>query len=50
DIGVERKLLEKIVVRSLRAIHYNRVVHKNISLPNILFNSEVNRVMIIDFE
>ncbi|KAI6350905.1 hypothetical protein MCOR25_010305, partial [Pyricularia grisea] len=37
-------------MQSLHAIHQLGVAHKDIRGPNMLFNAEVNGVMIIDFE
>lgn len=42
--------LEGGAVRSLRAIHQLGVLHKDIRRPNMLFNAEINGVLIIDFE
>ncbi|KAK1837983.1 hypothetical protein CCHR01_19394 [Colletotrichum chrysophilum] len=42
--------LEEMAVRSWRAIHYQGVVHKDMRVENMLFNEEVEGVMIIDFE
>jgi hypothetical protein len=38
------------LVRSVRAIHSMAVVHGDIREPNVLWNSETGRVMVIDFE
>jgi serine/threonine protein kinase len=37
-------------MRSLRAMHQQGVVHKDVRTANMLFNAEVNGVMMIDFE
>ncbi|RTE73952.1 hypothetical protein BHE90_011614 [Fusarium euwallaceae] len=42
--------LEDEATRSLRAMHQEGVVHKDVRLPNMLFNSEIKGVMVIDFE
>ncbi|KAH9225551.1 hypothetical protein K456DRAFT_1766872 [Colletotrichum gloeosporioides 23] len=42
--------LEEMAMRSLRAIHYQGVVHRDMREENMLFNEEVGGVMIIDFE
>ncbi|KAK1973590.1 hypothetical protein LZ30DRAFT_641632 [Colletotrichum cereale] len=42
--------LEEMAMRSLRAIHYQGVVHKDVRKENMLFNEEVNGIMMIDFE
>ncbi|KAK2051460.1 hypothetical protein LY76DRAFT_599321 [Colletotrichum caudatum] len=42
--------LEETAMRSLRAIHYQGVVHKDVREENMLFNEEVNGIMMIDFE
>ncbi|PGG98191.1 hypothetical protein AJ80_09569 [Polytolypa hystricis UAMH7299] len=44
------KLLENRAVQSLRAIHQEGVVHKDVRVANMLFNPETNGVMMIDFE
>jgi hypothetical protein len=44
------ELLESMAVRSLRAVHQEGVVHKDVRAPNMLFCPETNGVMIIDFE
>ncbi|KAH7140423.1 hypothetical protein B0J13DRAFT_504647 [Dactylonectria estremocensis] len=46
----EGRLLEDKAVRSLRAMHQEGVVHKDVRVANMLFNSETNGIMIIDFE
>ncbi|RSL78243.1 hypothetical protein CEP52_017648 [Fusarium oligoseptatum] len=47
--GVEEQLQGK-AMRSLRAMHQQGVVHKDVRAANMLFNPETNGVMIIDFE
>jgi hypothetical protein len=47
--GVGEQLEEK-AMRSLRAMHQQGVVHKDVRTANMLFNAEVNGVMMIDFE
>jgi hypothetical protein len=47
--GVEEQLEGK-AMRSLRAMHQQGVVHKDVRTANMLFNTEVNGVMMIDFE
>ncbi|EEU47541.1 uncharacterized protein NECHADRAFT_36088 [Fusarium vanettenii 77-13-4] len=44
------KSLEDEAIRSLRAMHQEGVIHKDVRLANLLFNSETNGVMVIDFE
>lgn len=46
----EGRLVEGKAVRSLRAIHQQGVVHKDVREANMLFSPEANGVMIIDFE
>ncbi|KAH7118109.1 hypothetical protein B0J13DRAFT_590195 [Dactylonectria estremocensis] len=48
--GEGRRLLEDKAVRSLRTMHQEGVVHKDVRVANMLFNPETNGVMIIDFE
>ncbi|EXL63843.1 hypothetical protein FOPG_19885 [Fusarium oxysporum f. sp. conglutinans race 2 54008] len=49
-IGDMDRSLEDEAVRSLRAMHREGVVHKDVRLANMLFNPETNGVMVIDFE
>ncbi|RYC78622.1 hypothetical protein BFJ63_vAg18502 [Fusarium oxysporum f. sp. narcissi] len=42
--------LEDEAIRSLRAMHREGVVHKDVRLANISFNPETSGVMVIDFE
>ncbi|KAJ9413848.1 hypothetical protein QL093DRAFT_2503287 [Fusarium oxysporum] len=49
-IGDTDRPLEDEAIRSLRAMHREGVVHKDVRLANMLFNPETNRVMVIDFE
>ncbi|KAF5966010.1 hypothetical protein FCOIX_12685 [Fusarium coicis] len=47
DVG---KNFETIAITSLQAIHQEGVIHRDVRCANMLFNREVNRVMMIDFE
>ncbi|OAQ57866.2 protein kinase-like domain [Pochonia chlamydosporia 170] len=47
--GMGKRLADG-ALRSLRSIHREGVVHKDVRGANMLFNPETNRVMIIDFE
>ncbi|KAG8664070.1 uncharacterized protein FPOAC1_014137 [Fusarium poae] len=47
DMG---RSLEGEAIRSLRAMHRERVVHKDVRLANMLFNPETGGIMVIDFE
>ncbi|KNB19274.1 hypothetical protein FOXG_16420 [Fusarium oxysporum f. sp. lycopersici 4287] len=49
-IGDMDRPLEDKAIRSLRAMHREGVVHKDVRLANMLFNPETNRVTVIDFE
>ncbi|QKD56879.2 uncharacterized protein FOBCDRAFT_295617 [Fusarium oxysporum Fo47] len=49
-IGDMDRSLEDEAIRSLRAMHREGVVHKDVRLANILFNPETSGVMVIDFE
>ncbi|KAH8651968.1 hypothetical protein BGZ61DRAFT_500871 [Ilyonectria robusta] len=49
-IGDINRLLEDKAIRSLRAMHREGVIHKDVRLANMLFNPETNGVMVIDFE
>ncbi|KAJ4176114.1 hypothetical protein NW767_015555 [Fusarium falciforme] len=42
--------LEVAAVRSLRAMHQQGVIHGDVRRANMLFNAEINGVMMIDFE
>ncbi|KAI3579760.1 hypothetical protein IWW34DRAFT_421099 [Fusarium oxysporum f. sp. albedinis] len=48
--GDAPKNLQNMAIASLRAMHQEGVVHRDGRLENMLFNREVNRVMMIDFE
>ncbi|KAK7212726.1 hypothetical protein V2G26_019904 [Clonostachys chloroleuca] len=50
NVGETTKSLQNMAIRSLRAIHQEGVIHKDIRLANMLFNRESNSVMMIDFE
>ncbi|KAM3563039.1 hypothetical protein ARSEF4850_002506 [Beauveria asiatica] len=41
---------EGAALRSLRALHSEGVIHRDVRLANMLFNSETGTVMMIDFE
>ncbi|WQF90548.1 Putative tyrosine-protein kinase, active [Colletotrichum destructivum] len=49
-VGGGDEQLEGKAMRSLRAIHQQGVVHKDVRTANMLFNAEINGVMMIDFE
>ncbi|KAH6889924.1 hypothetical protein B0T10DRAFT_487099 [Thelonectria olida] len=49
-VGGAEELLEGKAVRSLRAMHQQGVIHKDVRWANMLFNAEINGVMMIDFE
>ena len=44
------KELETKAIQSLRMIHQQGVIHRDIWMANMLFNRENNGVMVIDFE
>jgi hypothetical protein len=48
--GDINRSLEDEAIRSLRAMHREGVIHKDVRLANMLFNPETNRVMVIDYE
>ncbi|KAK7397986.1 hypothetical protein QQX98_012645 [Neonectria punicea] len=48
--GKERLLLRDSAMRSVRALHRHLVLHNDARAPNMLFNAEVDGVMVIDFE
>ncbi|EMT70370.1 hypothetical protein FOC4_g10000137 [Fusarium odoratissimum] len=49
-ISDSNRSLEDKAIRSLRAMHREGVVHKDVRLANMLFNPEIKGVMVIDFE
>ncbi|KAI1475638.1 hypothetical protein F4774DRAFT_275140 [Daldinia eschscholtzii] len=44
------KDLKSMAIMSLRAIHEHGVIHEDVRLANLLFNQEVKKVVVIDFE
>ncbi|CZR37681.1 uncharacterized protein FPRO_07128 [Fusarium proliferatum ET1] len=48
--GDAPKNLQNMLITSLRAMYQEGVIHRDVRLENMLFNREVNRVMMIDFE
>ncbi|CAG9946282.1 unnamed protein product [Clonostachys rosea f. rosea IK726] len=50
NVGETAKSLQNMAIRSLRAIHQEGVIHKDVRLANMLLNREINGVMMIDFE
>ncbi|KAI1474487.1 hypothetical protein F4774DRAFT_422364 [Daldinia eschscholtzii] len=44
------KDLKSMAIMSLRAIHDHGVIHEDVRSPNLLFNQEVKKVVVIDFE
>ncbi|XP_044716019.1 kinase [Hirsutella rhossiliensis] len=48
--GSTRRILEAKALASLRAIHQEGVVHKDVRSANMLINKETDGVMMIDFE
>ncbi|KAH6988643.1 hypothetical protein EDB80DRAFT_756024 [Ilyonectria destructans] len=49
-VGDKNRLLKDKAIQSLRAMHQEGVIHKDVRLANMLFNPETNGVMVIDFE
>ncbi|KAH8742673.1 hypothetical protein F5883DRAFT_723029 [Diaporthe sp. PMI_573] len=49
-VGGAEEQLEGKAMRSLRAMHQQGVIHKDVRRANMLFNAEINGVMMIDFE
>jgi serine/threonine protein kinase len=49
-IGDMDRSLKDEAIRSLRAMHREGVIHKDVRLANMLFNLETSGVMVIDFE
>ncbi|KAJ0126620.1 G1/S-specific cyclin CCN1 [Fusarium oxysporum f. sp. albedinis] len=47
---MDDRSLEDEAIRSLRAMHREGVIHKDVRLANMLFNPETKGVMVIDFE
>ncbi|KAH7460584.1 hypothetical protein FOMA001_g19596 [Fusarium oxysporum f. sp. matthiolae] len=50
ETGDMDRSLEDEAIRSLRAMHREGVIHKDVRLANMLFNPETSGVMVIDFE
>ncbi|RYC77038.1 hypothetical protein BFJ63_vAg20087, partial [Fusarium oxysporum f. sp. narcissi] len=48
--GFTDKNLQSMAITALRAMHQEGVVHTDVLFSNMLFNREVKRVMMIDFE
>lgn len=48
--GVTKQLLQKEAIKSLHAVHQEGVIHKDIRIFNMLYNTEIKGVMMIDFE
>jgi Lipopolysaccharide kinase (Kdo/WaaP) family len=48
--GLDKSALAEDVVCSVKAIHRLGVLHHDVRAPNICWNSEVKRAMLIDFE
>ena len=47
---VDRNRLDSMVVQSLRSVHQAGIIHQDARPVNMLWNEELGRVMIIDFE
>lgn len=41
---------QDMATRALRAMHQEGVIHKDVRLANMLFNREINGIMMVDFE
>ncbi|GAP88623.1 putative protein kinase-like domain [Rosellinia necatrix] len=50
DLDTNRSTLQHMAIGAMRAIHQQRVVHKDARYENILFNPQTGGVMLIDFE
>lgn len=48
--GIDRQTWTMDLVRAVNAIHGAGVLHQDIRMPNLLWNEETKRVMVIDFE
>jgi hypothetical protein len=48
--GIVGKSLQSMAITSLRAMHQKGVIHRDVLFANMLFNWELKRVMMIDFE
>ena len=48
--GIDRQTWAMDLVRAVNAIHGAGVLHQDIRMPNLLWNEETKRVMVIDFE
>ena len=49
-IGINRQPWTSDLVRAINAIHGAGVLHRDIRMPNLLWNEETKRIMVIDFE
>ncbi|RAL59462.1 hypothetical protein DID88_006578 [Monilinia fructigena] len=47
---IDQKNVDTMVMRSIKQIHHAGILHRDLRVPNIFWNAEVNRVMLIDFE
>ena len=50
DDGIDRQTWTSDLVRAINAIHGAGVLHQDVRMPNLLWNDETKRVMVIDFE
>ena len=50
DLDRNKSTLEPMAVKAIRAIHQRGVLHKDARYENMLFNPQIGRVMLIDFE
>ena len=48
--GIDRQTWTTDLVRAVNAIHAAGVLHRDVRMPNVLWNEETKRVMVIDFE
>lgn len=48
--GTDEQRWTSDLVRAVNAIHRAGVLHRDIRMPNLLWNKETKRIMVIDFE
>ncbi|QSZ32117.1 hypothetical protein DSL72_001686 [Monilinia vaccinii-corymbosi] len=49
-IEVGQKRVESMLTQAIKQIHHAGILHRDLRGPNILWNAEMKRVMVIDFE
>ncbi|KAF7879510.1 hypothetical protein EAF04_000706 [Stromatinia cepivora] len=47
---VDQKRLDTLVKQSIEEVHHAGILHGDLRIPNILWNTEIDGIMLIDFE